>query len=70
MGLMTSKLLLFRATSILCQFMVPKLILLFTTAGWSGQTYSINVGAMAVLQDGKMLSELLVLRACDRIEDA
>ena len=44
MGLMTSQLRRFRAWSFLLGFVVPKLILLFTTAGWSAQPYSINFG--------------------------
>ena len=39
---MTSQLHCFRAKSMLWGFVVPKLILLFTTAGWSAQPFSIN----------------------------
>ena len=42
MGQMTSQLCQFRPRSILWGFVVPKLILLFTTEGWSAQPYSTN----------------------------
>ena len=41
MGLMTSRIISFRARSIQ---LAPKLSLSFTTAGWSAQPYSINFG--------------------------
>ena len=48
MGLMTSQLCRFRAMSILWAFVVTKLILLFTTVGWSAQPYSTNFYAGSV----------------------
>ena len=42
MGLMTSQLCQFRPRSILWGFVVLKLLLLFTTEGWSAQPYYIN----------------------------
>ena len=45
MGLMSSQLCHFWVRSTLWEFVVPKLILLFTTAGWSVQPYSINFGS-------------------------
>ena len=45
MGLMTSCLSILRARSILSAFVVPKLILLFTTKGKSAQPYFITFGS-------------------------
>ena len=48
MGLMTSRLWIFRARLICWSFVVPKLIPLFTADGWSAQPYSINFGLQQV----------------------
>ena len=47
----------FRARSIIWVLVVPNLILLFTTAGWSAQPYSINFGYSQV----RLASWLLLL---------
>ena len=47
---MTSQLRRFRARSILEGFVVTKLILLVTKAGWSALPYSINLGAINTLE--------------------
>ena len=49
MGVMTSQLRLFIARLILCAFVVSKLILLFTTAGWMAQSYSIKLWSQWVI---------------------
>ena len=43
MGLMTSQLLIFGSRLILWAFVVLRLILLFTAAGWRAQPYSFNL---------------------------
>ena len=48
MGLIASQLCRFRARSILEGFVVPKLMLLFTKAGWSAQPYSTNFDYISV----------------------
>ena len=49
-GLMTSQLQIFRARPILLACVVPKFILLFTTSGWSAQTYSLNLNLKASIE--------------------
>ena len=46
--LMASRLIIFRARSILLEFVVPKLMLLFTAEGWSAQPNSIYYGCTKV----------------------
>ena len=47
----------FRARSILSAFVVPKLILLFTTEGLNAQTYSINIAATVTVQSKSQNSD-------------
>ena len=62
MGPMTSPFHIFRARSILLAFVVHKLILLFTKAGWSAKPYSINFGQVLIFRDHFFFPQIFLLR--------
>ena len=54
LSVMTTITVIFKSRSILWAFVVPKLILLFTTEGWSDRPYSINLISYSLPDCGRL----------------